>query len=108
MTFAQRLSGLTAIATSILLVAAVERLSARVFPVLRARRSRMAMVIISGVPVVIWSLISARFFLVGQEFPFGQWLATVLWVSFPPLGAYLGLIWGIETAARKKVALAGS
>ena len=104
MTFAQRMSGLAAIATSILLVAA-GRLSAPVFPVIRTRRIRTAMIAIAGgVPLLIWSWISSRFFLMGHEFPFGQWQTTLLWVYCPPLGVFLGLIWGIEIAARKKIA----
>lgn len=107
MTLGQRMSSLTAIAASILLVV-VGRLSYRIFPVIRARRSRTAITFISVAPVIIWSLIFPRFFLTGHEFPFGQWLATVLWGSCSPLGVYLGLIWGIETAARKRDASAGS
>ncbi|HUD82511.1 MAG TPA: hypothetical protein VMQ67_03370 [Candidatus Saccharimonadales bacterium] len=106
MTSGQRMSGSAAIATSILLVAAVGRLSCRIFPVIRARRTRTVVIFISGVPAMIWSLVFARFFLAGHEFPFGQWLATALWATCPPLGVFLGLIWGIQTAARKKVASA--
>jgi len=109
MTFGQRMSGLAAIATSILLVA-VGRLGYRIFPVLRDRRIRIAIIIFisGGVPGIIWVGIFTRLFLTGHEFPFGQWLTTLLWVNCPPLGACLGLIWGIETAARKQVAMAGS
>jgi hypothetical protein len=108
MTFDQRMSGLAAMAASILFVAA-GRLNYRVFPVIRARGLRAAVIFISGgVPLIIWSGIVARFFLTGHEFPFGQWLTTLLWASCPALGAFLGLMWGIETAARKRVAMAGS
>ncbi len=109
MTFGQRMSGLAAIATSFLLVAVVGRLSCRIFPVIRPRRIRMAVAfILGGVPAIIWSGIFAGLVLPDYEYPFGQWLATILWTSCPPLGAFLGLIWGIETAARKKIARAGS
>jgi hypothetical protein len=104
MTFGQRMSGLAAIATAFLLVA-VGRLSHRIFPVIRARRIRIAIVFtLGGMLEIIWFWIFARFFLTGHEFPFGQWLTTLLWASCPPLGAFLGLIWGIETAVRKKIA----
>ncbi len=106
MTFSQRMSGLAAMATSILLVA-VGRLSCRLFPAIRARRTRTAIVfILGGVPGIIWFWVFARFLLPGNDF--GQYLATLLWVNCPPLGVFLGLIWGIQTAARKKVAWAGS
>jgi hypothetical protein len=109
MTLGQRLSGLAAIATSILLVAAVGRLSHRVFPVIRAQRTRTATIVILGnVPGIIWVGIFTRFFLLGHEFPFGQYLAALLWANCPPLGVFLGLLWEIQTAARKKVAMAGS
>jgi cation transport ATPase len=109
MTFGQRMCGLAAIATSILLVTAVGRLSHRIFPVIRARRTRLAIGFISGVvPMIIWSSIFAHFFLTGHEFPFGHWLAALLWAICPPSAVCLGLILGIETAARKKVAGTGS
>ena len=108
MTSGQRMSGLAAIATSFLLVA-VGRLSHRIFPVIRVRRIRTAVAfILGGVPTIIWSGIFTCFVLPGHEFPFGQWLTTLLWASCPPLGAFLGLIWGIEIAARKKVVIASS
>jgi hypothetical protein len=109
MTFSQRMSGLAAMATSILLAAAVGRLGSRIFPVFRARRTRTIIAfILGGVPAIIWSGTLVGFVLPGHEFPFGQWLTTLLWISCPPLGAFLGLIWGIETAARKKVSRADS
>jgi hypothetical protein len=108
MTFGQRMSGLAAIATPILLVA-VGRLSCRIFPVTRSLRTKTATIVILGnVPGIIWVGIFTRFFLMGREFPFGQYLATLLWANCPPLGVFLGLLWGIQTAARKKVAMAGS
>jgi hypothetical protein len=108
MTFDQRMSGLAAIAASILFAAA-GRLNYRVFPVIRARSLRAAVIFNSGgLLLIFWFGMFARFFLTGHEFPFGQWLTTLLWASCPPLGAFLGLIWAIEIAARKKVAMAGS
>jgi hypothetical protein len=96
------MSDLAAIATSILLVAVV-RLSHRIFPVIRTQWTRTVIVfILGGVPAIIWFWIFARSFLPGRDF--GQYLATLLWVNCPPLGVFLGLILGIETAARKKVA----
>lgn len=104
MTFGQRMSGLAAIAASILLVSVVG-LNHRFFLVIRAQRIRLAISFISGfVPMTIWFWIFARFFLPGHEFPFGQYLSALLWASCPPLAVCLGLILGFETAARKKVA----
>jgi hypothetical protein len=107
MTFGQRISGLTAMATSFLLAVTVGGFSCRIFLAIRTRRARTAIVFIAGgLPVIIWSGIFARFLLPGNDF--GQWLTTLLWASCPPLGAFLGLIWGIETAARKRRATASS
>jgi cation transport ATPase len=106
MDFGQRMSSLAAIATSFLFLAAA-RFSRRIFPVIRAGRSRTAVaLVLGGLQAVIWSGIFACFVLPGHEFPFGQWLTTILWASCPPLGAFLGLILGIETAAREKIATA--
>jgi hypothetical protein len=108
MTFGQRMSGLAAIATSFLLVG-VGRWSCRIFPIFPVRRTRLAISFILGcVPAIIWSGACAVFVLPGHEFTFGEWLAATLWASCPPLGLSFGLIWGIEMAARKKVATAGS
>ena len=108
MNFGQRMSGLAAMATSFLLVAG-GRLSHRVFPVIRVRRTRTAISLVLGcAPGIVWFLLFARFFLASHEFPFGEWLAAALWAGAPPLGLSLGLIWGIETAARKRFARAGS
>jgi hypothetical protein len=104
MTLGQRLSSLTAIALSIMLAGA-GWLSHRVLPAIRDRLTRIAAIIIAGgVPMIIWVWILARFYLIGHEFPFGEWLTKQLWICCPPLGLYLGFILGLETAARKKVA----
>jgi len=103
MTFGQRMSGLAAIGTSMLLVFVIG-LNFRRFPLIRDRRMRTAVSFIAGiVPAGIWALIAAQFLLVGHEFPFGQWLASVLWTTCPPLAICLGIILGFETAARKEV-----
>jgi hypothetical protein len=103
MTFGQRMSGLAAIATSFLLVGA-GRWSCRIFPIFPVRRTRVAINFILGcVPAIIWSGAYAVFVLPGHEFAFGEWLAAILWASCPPLGLSFGLIWGIETVARKKI-----
>ena len=42
------------------------------------------------------------------DFTVGKLFVTLFWALFPPMGACLGLYWGFETAARKKVAMARS
>ena len=103
MTFGQRMSGLAAIGTSMLLVGFMGLIRRR-FPVIWDGRTRTVVGFVSGVvPAVVWSLIAAQFLLVGHEYPFGQWLASVLWTTCPPLAVCLGIIMGFETAARKEI-----
>lgn len=105
MTSGQRTSGMAAIATSILLAVIVGR-SHRVFPVIHNQWRRQAVCFTAGmIPMGLWLSICARCFLLGHEFPFGQWLASLLWATSPPLGLFLGLIIGFETAARCKMAV---
>lgn len=104
MTFGQRMAGLAAIMTSLLLVCGIG-LNYQLFPVIRDRRVRTVVSFTSGiVPAAIWFLIFAHFYLTGHEYPFGQYLVALLWGSCPPLAAGLGLIWGFETMSRKAVA----
>jgi hypothetical protein len=35
-------------------------------------------------------------------------MVTLFWALFPTMGVCIGLLWGIEAAARKKETLAGS
>jgi hypothetical protein len=108
MTFGQRMAGLAAVATMVLL-AGVGRLSYRIFPAIPDRRNRVAIIVISGgVPWIVWGWMFDRYILPGHQFPFGQLWAAVLWSACPPCGVFFGLCLGIGVAARKKVAPAGS
>ena len=103
MTFGQRMSGLAAMATSILLVGAVG-LNHRFFPVILNRRTRTAVSFMAGVvPACLCILILGYLFLMGHEFPFGHYLAGLLWASCPPLAVSLGVIFGFEAAARRGI-----
>jgi hypothetical protein len=46
-------------------------------------------------------IVLANFVLPRCNFTVGQLLETISWVVFPTVGACFGLIWGLETAARK-------
>jgi hypothetical protein len=39
-----------------------------------------------------------------QNFMMGQLAVALLWGFFPPTGICIGLIWGLDSAARKKMA----
>ena len=106
MTPGQLIAALAAVAAFSLL-AWSGRLSYRLFPVIPAKRTRDAIHLIYILPMALWWL-AFRLLLPHYDFTVGQLFVTLLWALLPPMGACIGLIWGMETAARKKVALADS
>ena len=83
------------------------RLSYRLFPVIPTKRTRDAIHLAYILPMALWWL-AFRLILPHYDFTVGQLFVTILWALLPPMGACIGLTWGIETAARKEVALADS
>jgi hypothetical protein len=106
-TSGQKTSSLTAIAAFALL-AWGGGLSWKMFPVIRAKRIRDAICISGGVLLMLWWMIFVHIILPRHDFTTGQLLVTILWKMIVPGGIFGGLIVGIETAARKKVAMTGS
>jgi hypothetical protein len=106
MTPGQLIAALAAVAAFSLL-AWSGRLSYRLFPVIPAKRTRDAIHLIYILPMALWWL-AFRLLLPHYDFTVGQLFVTLLWALLPPMGACIGLFWGMETAARKKVALADS
>jgi len=103
MTPAQKLSCLAAFATFTLLVWG-GRLGYRVFPVIRATRVRIAI----GISTFVLLLIQHVLFLLvlqRHDCTVGQLPVAVAWGWITPMGAWASLYCGIETAARKKLAL---
>ena len=84
------------------------RLSYRLFPVIPNKRTRDAIHLIYSLPVALWWMAFLCLILPHYDFTVGQLFVTLYWALFPPMGACIGLFWGMETAARKKVALARS
>ena len=84
------------------------RLSYRLFPVIQTKRTRDAIHLVCALPVTLWWVAFLCFILPGYDFTVGQLFVTLPWALFPPMGACIGLVWGMETAARKKEARAGS
>jgi hypothetical protein len=101
MTAAEELSSLTALAAFSLL-AWSGRLSHRLLPVIQNKRIRDAILASCGVPLILWWVVFFRLILPRLEFTMGEVLVAFCWAFVTPAGAYLGLNWGIETAARKK------
>jgi hypothetical protein len=107
MTAAEQLSCLAALAAFSLL-AWSGRLGHRWLPAIPNRRSRDALLFSCCVPLMLWWVVFFRLIVPRHDFTMGEFLVTFMWAFFTPAGACVGLHWGIETAARKKVARAGS
>ena len=84
------------------------RLSYRLFPVIQTKRTRDAIHLVCALPMALWWVAFLCLILPRYDFTVGQLFVTLLWALFPPMGACIGLVWGMETAARKKEARAGS
>jgi hypothetical protein len=97
-----------AAATSLPLLAWGGRLSYRLFPVIQTKRAREAIHLTYLLPVIFWWIGFLRLILPRYDFTVGQLMVTLFWALFPTMGVCIGLLWGIEAAARKKVAMAGS
>jgi len=107
MTAAEELSSLAALAAFSLL-AWSGRLGHRFLPVIQNRRIRDAILFSCCVPLMLWWIVFLRLILPRYDFTVGQLMVTLFWALFPTMGVCIGLLWGIETAARKKTAIADS
>jgi hypothetical protein len=107
MTAAEELSSFTALGLFSLL-AWSGRLGYRLLPVIQNRRIREAVLFSCCVPMMLWWVIFFRLILPRHDFLMDEVLVAISWAFFTPAGACIGLIWGMETAARKKEARAGS
>ncbi len=90
------------------LLALSGRLSYRLFPVIPTKRTRNALHLIYSLPMALWLLAFLCLILPHYDFTVGQLFVTLPWALFPPMGACIGLFWGLETAARTKVTSANS
>ncbi len=84
------------------------RLGYRLFPIMPTKRTRDAIHLIYILPVTLWFIVFLNFIVPRYNFTVGQLFVTSDWALLSPMGACIGLFWGMETAARKKVALARS
>ena len=103
LTFGQRMSSLAAMVSFSFLMWC-GRFSCKILPVIHAKRIRDAIAISNFGLVMLWWMVFVQIILPRHDFTTGQLQVTVLWEMMIPLGAWAGLMWGIETAARKKVA----
>ena len=102
MTAAEELSSLAALAAFSLL-AWSGRLGHRFLPVIQNRRIRDAILFSCCVPLMLWWIVFLRLILPRYDFTVGQLMVTLFWALFPTIGVCIGLLWGIETAARKEI-----
>jgi hypothetical protein len=102
MTAAEELSSLAALAAFSLL-AWSGRLGHRFLPVIQNRRIRNAILFSCCVPLTLWWIVFLNFIVPRHDFTMGEFLVAFTWAFFTPLGAFIGLHWGIETAARKEI-----
>jgi hypothetical protein len=102
MTAAEELSSLAALAAFSLL-AWSGRLGHRFLPVIQNRRIRDAILFSCCVPLMLWWIVFLRLILPRYDFTVGQLMVTLFWALFPTMGVCIGLLWGIETAARKEI-----
>ena len=107
MTPGQRIAAVAA-AAAFSLLAWSGRLSYRLFPVISTKRTRDAIHLAYVLPVALWWMAFLCLMLPHYDFTVGQLFVTLPWALFPSMGVCVGLHWGMETAARKKVALARS
>ena len=107
MTAAEQLSCLAAL-TAFSVLAWSGRVGHRLLPVIRTRRIRDGILCACFGSLMLWWIVFFNFILPHRDFTMGEFLATFTWSFFTPAGACLGLHWGIETAARKEAAHAGS
>ena len=78
-------------------------MSYRLFPVIQTKRAREAIHLIYFLPVTLWWIGFLRLILPRYDFTVGQLMVTLFWALFPTMGVCIGLLWGIETAARKEI-----
>ena len=107
MTAAEERSSLLALAVFSLL-AWTGRLGHRLMPIIQNRRIRDAILFSCCAPLMLWWVVFFRLILPRQEFTMGELMVAFAWAFFTPAGVCIGLNWGIETAARKKVAMTDS
>jgi hypothetical protein len=107
MTSAEQMSSFAAIAIFSLLIWG-GRLGYGIFPAIRAKRIRDGILYSCCVPMMLWWIIFLRVIVPRYDFTMGQFMVAFSWGFLVPAGVCLGLVWGIEAAARKKAAMTGS
>jgi hypothetical protein len=103
MTATEVLSSLAALAAFSLL-AWSGRLSRGIFPVIASQRTRFAIAVSGSLLVALWWVIFLFLIIPYCDLTTSQFLVAFFWANFSPVGAWVGLFWGMEAAARKNFA----
>ena len=96
----ERMSSLAAVAVFSLLLWS-GRLCHGLLPVISSKRTRDIILYVVFTLVVIWWVVFLHVIVPRHDYTVGQFGVTFLWGFLPPVGAFAGLVWGIETAARR-------
>jgi cation transport ATPase len=101
MTATQELSSLAAMAVFFSLAWA-GRLSQGIFPVIANRRIRDAISALGSLLLAVWWIVFMRLIVPRHDFVMSQFLVAFVWAFFLPAGMWVGWLWGMEAAARRK------
>lgn len=107
LTPSQQISGLAALAAFILFIWG-GRLGYKMFPVVPEKRRRSFITFCCIASVALWWTFYMCFIAQYYDFTTSQFIVSFLWAFVTPGGVLLGLVWGIETAARKRTSIAVS
>jgi len=107
LTSGQRMSGLAAVATTVLFVY-IGHLGYRLFPVILNWRARLITGLSGYLLYVLWVVVFVHIILPRLDFTVSQLFMAICWASTVPLGFLDGIILGLEKAAVKKTAMADS
>ena len=107
LTAIQQLSAFVAITLTPLLALA-GWLGYRFFPFVAKKKMRDAILVPGGILLALWWIIFFWGILPRNDFTMAQLLLAILWCFMMPSGIFMGVIAGIETAARKKVTVTDS
>ncbi len=77
------------------------RLGCRALPVIRDKHRRGIATILCAAPVAFWWVVFLRVIVPHHDYLIGQFVVTFLWAFLTPGGAVIGLVWGLNAAARK-------
>ncbi len=103
MTDAERVSTIAAVVLSSLL-AWTGRLGHGAFPFIARKSMRDAIGVAGSVLVALWWVVFLRVIVPHYDFTMSRFLVVFVWGFFTPAGVWIGIFWGMETAAKNRAA----